>query len=229
MPHPNKIRALREAAGLSQQALADKVVPQTTQPQIDRLEKGERRLSLQWMERLALALGVRPSQLIDDAKPEGENAPTLQPQRSVFPGKGEPLEFLGEEGARRFYGKKDLPILGHVKAGAEGLFYDQGEHQGVTMRPEALYDVRNAYAVRVHDMSMYPAFEPNDIVHVNPNLAVVPDNNVVIQLKDGQCFVKRLVRRTEKHLICLEWHPEKREIRYDRSQVKYVHMIVRER
>lgn len=162
-----------------------------------------------------------------EAKPEGDAKPVDHSQQLVVRRNEKDLEFLGEEGARRFEGPKDLPILGHVKAGADGLFFDQGSIQGVTMRPEALLHVRSAYAVRVRDMSMYPAYEPNDLVHVNPTLVVVPDNNVVIQLFDGQAFVKRLLRRTEKAIICLEWHPEKREIKFDPKEVQFIHMIVR--
>lgn len=62
--HPNNLRALREARGLSQQQLADRVVPATTSQQVSRLELGSRKLSLDWMMRLALALGCDPSELI---------------------------------------------------------------------------------------------------------------------------------------------------------------------
>lgn len=160
-------------------------------------------------------------------EPQGDAKPASLSQQAVAAQKGAGLEFLGEDGARRFEGPKDLPILGHVKAGADGRFYDQGDRQGVTMRPDALMHVKSAYAVRVRDMSMYPAYEPNDLVHVNPTLAVVPNNNVVIQLLDGQAFVKLLVRRTERAVICQEWHPEKRKIEYDPKQIQFIHMIVR--
>lgn len=55
----NVIKSLREQRGMSQQQLADAVQPATTQSQIDRLEKGERRLTDDWMKRLAKPLGVK--------------------------------------------------------------------------------------------------------------------------------------------------------------------------
>jgi transcriptional regulator with XRE-family HTH domain len=58
----NRIRELREARGLSQAALAAKVG--TTQPTIDRLEKGDRRLTEDWMRKIADALAVSPADLI---------------------------------------------------------------------------------------------------------------------------------------------------------------------
>lgn len=61
----NRIRELREAAGLTTQQLADRVG--TSQPQITRLETGGRRLTLHWMQRLADALNVEPQDLIAPA------------------------------------------------------------------------------------------------------------------------------------------------------------------
>jgi transcriptional regulator with XRE-family HTH domain len=58
----NRIREIREAKGLSQPQLAEKVG--TSQPQMDRLEKGQRRLTQEWMQRIAKALKCEPGDLI---------------------------------------------------------------------------------------------------------------------------------------------------------------------
>lgn len=50
----SRLRDLRQKAGISQQALADRVG--TSQPQIKRLEDGARKLTKEWAERLAPAL-----------------------------------------------------------------------------------------------------------------------------------------------------------------------------
>ncbi len=60
-----RIRELRERAGLSQDQLA--VLANTSQPQIDRLEKGGRRVTIEWLLRLASALGCAPADLLPDA------------------------------------------------------------------------------------------------------------------------------------------------------------------
>ena len=56
------IRSLRETKGLTQAELAR--LANTSQPQIRRLEAGERQLSKDWAERLAPHLGVAPPQLM---------------------------------------------------------------------------------------------------------------------------------------------------------------------
>ncbi len=93
------------------------------------------------------------------------------------------------------------------------------------MRPDPLRDVKDAYAVRVHDECMSPVLEPGYLLYVDPTRPVRAGDNVIIQLKDGQAFIKRLVRRTEKALICKQFNPVQ-EIKYDPGKVRAVHLVV---
>lgn len=61
----NNLRLLRLKAKLSQDALAKRMG--TTRSQFVKLERGERRLTDQWITRAAQALGVQPSALIERA------------------------------------------------------------------------------------------------------------------------------------------------------------------
>lgn len=58
----NRIREFRKNRGLTLEQLAEKVG--TTFAQIQKLEKGERRLTHEWMQRIAKALGCQPQDLI---------------------------------------------------------------------------------------------------------------------------------------------------------------------
>lgn len=69
----NRIKALRSARKMTQAALAERAG--TTQAQINKLEKGERRLTTDWMARLGRARGVPPAALIEDREPEALPAP----------------------------------------------------------------------------------------------------------------------------------------------------------
>lgn len=77
---PNRIKEHRAAAGLSLEAVAAKVG--TDKSQIRRLEAGERRLTTDWMNRVAPALGVQPSDLL----PEGASraAPNASREHRVL-------------------------------------------------------------------------------------------------------------------------------------------------
>jgi SOS-response transcriptional repressor LexA len=98
-PAMHKLRELRDGLGLSQQALAD--LAGTSQPQIRRLEAGERKLTKEWAERLAPHLQVEAVALLfsdsDDAEREVIGLPVLGRSRagdwldiSIMDDSGEP-------------------------------------------------------------------------------------------------------------------------------------------
>ena len=63
----NRIREIREAAGLSSDELGALCVPPTSGAQIRRLETEDRNLTAEWMERIAIALKCTPADLIANA------------------------------------------------------------------------------------------------------------------------------------------------------------------
>jgi transcriptional regulator with XRE-family HTH domain len=67
----NRIRELREERGWSMDDLAGRVHAPTTAPQISKLEKGQVKLTMNWIERIAAAFDVHPLEIIE---------PQLQPQ-----------------------------------------------------------------------------------------------------------------------------------------------------
>lgn len=60
----NNIRTVRRAKGLTLDEVAKRCDPATTAQTIGRLETGTRTLSLDWMNRIAAALGVDASELV---------------------------------------------------------------------------------------------------------------------------------------------------------------------
>lgn len=73
----NNLRRLRKAAGLTVTAAAARMG--TTDNQLGKLERGERRLSDVWIARAAKAYGVDPGALVSE---EEEAKPTLPPAKS---------------------------------------------------------------------------------------------------------------------------------------------------
>src|SRR3546814_9338145 len=59
----NSIRTVRRARGLTLEEVAQRCEPPTTAQTIGRLETGTRTLSLGWMNRIAMALGVEAAEL----------------------------------------------------------------------------------------------------------------------------------------------------------------------
>jgi transcriptional regulator with XRE-family HTH domain len=54
----------REAKGWSRPQLGARLTPPTSGQQIERLEKGMRQLDTEWLEKLAIALGADPAELV---------------------------------------------------------------------------------------------------------------------------------------------------------------------
>lgn len=64
----NRIQALRKARKWTQERLAEEVNPSTTSETISRLENGKIELTLDWMQRIAGALGCDPVDIISGPK-----------------------------------------------------------------------------------------------------------------------------------------------------------------
>jgi len=124
------------------------------------------------------------------------------------------------------FGMRDLPLLGEARGGGDEYFFGNGaEVLSLTYRPIELLTVKDAYAVYVHGTSMVPRFKPGELVYVDPVRPVAPGDDVVIQLQNGQGFVKELVRRTARAVICRQHNPPE-ELEYPSNEVNSVHLIV---
>lgn len=117
---------IREAKGVSRIQLGQRMNPPTSSQQIERLEKGERRLTVEWIERIAYGLGVDPSELISGKSdehimtPEVADEVALELARIVLQG-GEPspgivadlslvLQALSETFARHPQARHDAQV-----------------------------------------------------------------------------------------------------------------------
>ena len=93
----NRIRELREARGLSLEALAGLVG--TTNQQISHLEAGRRRLTVDWLHRLGAALSCHPWALV------------AEESTHYTSGKVGPQETLLLEAFRRLSPERRLAVL----------------------------------------------------------------------------------------------------------------------
>jgi Predicted transcriptional regulators len=72
----NRIRAYREAKGLSLDQLAS--LAGTSNQQISNLETGKRRLTADWLRSLGVALGCHPWELVGDELPRSLTPDEIQ-------------------------------------------------------------------------------------------------------------------------------------------------------
>jgi len=221
----NRIKELRRARGLTLQALAEKAG--TTNQQISRLERGDRRLTTDWMERLGNALNCNPAALIGaytDPRPSFQSPGGLSAdsRTEAAPGMSE-----GEQAASFPFaaGPRDLPVLGVAVGGKDAWFDTNGQANEYIERPPLLSGVSEAYAVYVIGDSMSPALKEGHVVHVHPYKRPTSGCEVVVQIADGRGLIKEFVRR-DSHKLVLRQHNPPKEITFDVEEVKAVHRIV---
>jgi phage repressor protein C with HTH and peptisase S24 domain len=207
----NRLRELRERAGLTMQALAERAG--TSPPQINKLEKGERRMTIDWMTRLARALGVEPAALMP--------RPTAGPDRAALPG-GEGVLL---ETPRRLDPRDLIPVRSAARGGDEQEMFLADGPIDYMRRPHALLHVRDAYAIYMLGDSMSPRFRQGQVLHVNPFKPPQPGSGVVVTRRDDAVLIKEFVRRTPALLILRQYNPD-RLIELDLARVRDVHTVV---
>lgn len=134
---------------------------------------------------------------------------------------------VATEGGSRstFAGPRNLPVLGHARAGAEGLFMDNGTVQAYVERPWFLEGNQQSYAVYVVDDSMEPAFRHGHMVYVDPTRPPGIGDDVVVELENGEAFIKEYRGWSDTHLNVAQHNPAK-PMKFKRELVKSVHVIV---
>lgn len=101
----NNIETLRVARGWSRPELANRMG--TSGQQVERLEKGQRKLTQEWMERAAKAFGVATTEIISDdvdtappprsSQPDDDTVEIIQLDLSLSMGPGTLIEEFAEE------------------------------------------------------------------------------------------------------------------------------------
>jgi phage repressor protein C with HTH and peptisase S24 domain len=206
----NRIREFRERAGLSMQALADRAG--TSAPQINKLEKGERRLTVDWMVRLGRALAIDPKEL-------------LPPEISAIGGGAEGVAALKPVPVE--LGHEDLPVLGRAQGG-RGVLIIPAEQQAVawTYRPPQLRGVSDAFAVFAYDDSMHPMYKHGQTLWVHPHLPVKPGDGVLIVKQSDEALIKELVRRTADQVTLRQYQPQESEFTIPTAEIRQVYRII---
>ncbi|MDP6951311.1 MAG: S24 family peptidase [Alphaproteobacteria bacterium] len=218
----NHIRDLRQAAGLSMQALADRAG--TSRQQIHKLEHGERRLTDIWLRRLAGALNCRPVDILGEwAESATESAADdAAPSPQAFR-----LEAAGAK-PMRVDDKELIPVYASAQGGPDGtlLTYDPIEYVD---RPEPLFGVRGAFAMYVVSDSMEPKYSQGALLLVHPTRPVRRGDFVLVVKQsigdEHSALVKQLVRVGEEELVLRQFNPPS-EFEIPRENILGIHLVV---
>lgn len=218
------LRAFRERKGLSRAQLAEKV--RAHHNQIQKLENGERKLTIEWIERLAPHLGTTAEGFLAELRPQprpvgeigkkAEISETLIPPRSVYTSNPWP---------------RDLRVLGMAECGPDGWSLWNGDVIEMTSRPPNLAGAQHGYAVYIVGDSMEPRYFAGELAYIHPGKPVSIGDFVLVQVRPPEgdetprAVLKRLVRRSPTKLTLEQYNPKKTtEIRL--SDVISVHQVV---
>lgn len=124
----------------------------------------------------------------------------------------------------------NVPVYGVAVGGSDADFQMNGEVVDYVRRPPGLANARRVFAIYVQGDSMWPKYEAGDLVYLNPDRGPRSGDDVVIEMKPnghkpGDCFIKRLVRRTPTQIVCQQFNPAG-ELVYDVAQVKAVYKVL---
>ncbi len=208
----NRIRDFRAARGWSLQRLAE--AAGTSKSQIDKLEKGERRLTVDWMVRLAKPLGCDPRDLM-------ETFPGRTPPKDASPS-------LPQSGGGAPSSAALIPIRktarGEGKLRRKTRLTDYAADS--VPRPFFLAHAVDAYALYVFDPSMTPMYRPRQLVFVNPHKPPAPGNGVVIVDAQGAVTLREFVRSKTTGIVVRAYHPAMRDDTIPQTDIAALHAIV---
>ncbi len=205
-PAISRLRELRKAKGLSQARLAKLVG--ASQPDIARLERGGRRLTTDWMRRIAAALEVHPADLLEPEEPwPGRRSDVL---RAVTPG----------------FGPDEVTVYGYAIAGEDDCI-DLANRSGIgrVLRHPRQHGVAEAFAAYVAGTSMVPRYRPGELVYAIPGRWPAAGEDCIVELKGGYGFLKEFRERTAAEIVCWQHHPPG-EWRRPLAEVVAVHSVV---
>lgn len=201
------IRARREAQGLTQSELAQKVG--TNQQTIQKIEGNKIKRS-GFYPQILTELGLSLDLLV----PAPQTRHTVKKPTSTAPI------------------SQDLPVHGAAEGGKGALVVTVDPVEYVA-RPQPLLHVREGYGVIVVEDSMAPEFEPGDIALVHPHLPPVIGRTCVFyaQRQDGtvEALIKRLRRVTTESWHVRQFNPrdgDKSDFILKRAEWQTCHVTV---
>ena len=127
---------------------------------------------------------------------------------------------------------RDIKIMGTSECGDDGAFeINTGDTIGWAPRPPGLAGVKDVYAIYTEGDSMGRAYRPGQLVYVHTRKPLVPDCDVVIQLKpkrEGEApraYLKTFLSKGAGGYRVKQWNPEK-DIFFAVEQVLAVHRVL---
>lgn len=216
MSQLNRIKEFRRARGLTMQQLAD--AAGTSKGQIDKLEKGARRLTVDWMVRLSKPLECDPRALMPARA--GEQPAKSWHTAAVFPG-----AVVAQGGKEARQNLLQVRALAHKSRNAAQLHFS-GEAVDFVPRPAFLGHAQGAYALYMTGTAMIPMFRPGQLLFVNPHKLPAAGQGVVLVMKNKAVRIHEYVGEKGALIEVRSWHPGVCKFKVQRADIAEMHCVV---
>lgn len=123
------------------------------------------------------------------------------------------------------YTSEVIPILGSANGSEEAVMLNFNDPIGKVRRHNNQTNVKGAFALYTRGDSMFPRYEAGELVFLVPNRDVSPGQDCVVELNNGEAYLKKFVKKTIKEVICKQLNPAK-EWKRPLSEVKAIHVVV---
>jgi phage repressor protein C with HTH and peptisase S24 domain len=135
---------------------------------------------------------------------------------------------LGENTGVSYYDSVRVPVYGYAAGSADvgrqgsGLNLANGEVIDWVQRHPAQMGVQNAFAIYVFSDSMEPRYFRGELIYVHPGRPADVNRDCVIQMKNGDAYIKRLVRQQGGKIRVQQFNPpEEKDISLKDVQTIY--------
>jgi len=197
----NQIKKFRKQANLTLEELAKRA--NTTRSQVHKLERGERRLTVDWMMRLSQAMGCTPQDLLPaDESANENNEASVMPSRAHKASNDDHIS-----GATQL----SIPVRGTVGTMMpEANTFSDSAKEYIPC-PAFLQGVPGAFAVYMGDHSMQPKFKAGDLLYVKPSAPLTEGCAALVTLKSGQVYPALLEAQSSNAVQLKTLTPENME------------------
>ena len=119
----------------------------------------------------------------------------------------------------------EIPLCGAVAGSEERIAVNFGDQIETVPRHPKQVGIDGAFAAYVIGESMMPMYKPGQVVYVHPNRPPVRGEGCVIEMKNGEGYLKEYDGSDESNFYAHQYNPKKRRT-FKRDEVFRVLLVV---
>ncbi len=119
----------------------------------------------------------------------------------------------------------EIPLCGAVAGSEERIAINYGDQIETVARHPKQVGIDGAFAAYVIGESMVPMYKPGQVVYLHPNRPAVRGEGCVIEMKNGEGYLKEYDGSDESNFYAHQYNPKKRRS-FKREDVFRVLLVV---